>query len=262
MDGVSIFEVCALIAAVLVWMAVAWLIQQRTHNAGIVDVFWTIAVGALAVAVAALSDGWPGRRFAIGGITAIWSARLALYLLRDRVLGRPEEGRYGELRRAWGPAANARFFWFFQMQALAALLFALPTILASRNAAASLTTVEHAGLILWVIAFTGELMADHQLEAFKADPANRGRTCRAGLWRYSRHPNYFFEWLMWMSYALFAVGSPFGVFALACPLVMLYLLFRVTGIPATEAQALRSRGDDYRRYQHTTSAFFPWMPRT
>jgi steroid 5-alpha reductase family enzyme len=81
------------------------------------------------------------------------------------------------------------------------------------------------------------------------------------LWRYSRHPNYFFEWLVWVAYALFALASPFGALALICPMVMLYLLFRVTGIPATEAQAIRSKGDDYRRYQASTSVFVPWFPR-
>ena len=108
----------------------------------------------------------------------------------------------------------------------------------------------------------GETAADRQLEKFREDPSQRGRTCRAGLWRYSRHPNYFFEWLMWMAYALFAIGSPpWGWLTLGCPAVMLYLLFKVTGIPATEAQALRSRGDDYRQYQQTTNIFVPWFPK-
>jgi steroid 5-alpha reductase family enzyme len=250
-------------AAVVValFMGGAWALQRRSHNAGIVDVCWAIAVGGLAVAAAALADGWIGRRIAIGGVMAIASARLAAYLLRDRVWARPEDGRYARLRTEWGAAATVRFFWFFQLQGLAAFLFALPAFIASRNPLPSLTLVEYAALVLWVVAFAGELIADAQLEGFKANPANRGRTCRIGLWRYSRHPNYFFEWLMWVAYALFASTSPYGLLALLCPLTMLYLLFRVTGIPATEAQALRSRGDDYRQYQQTTSAFFPWMPR-
>ena len=82
-----------------------------------------------------------------------------------------------------------------------------------------------------------------------------------GLWRYSRHPNYFFEWLVWIAYAMFALASPWGWISLACPAVMLYFLLRVTGIPATEAQALKSRGDDYREYQRTTSAFVPRRPK-
>lgn len=116
-------------------------------------------------------------------------------------------------------------------------------------------------MAIWVVAFAGEVTADRQLLAFKTNPQNKGKTCQAGWWRYSRHPNYFFEWLIWVSYALFASSSPWGWLAWLCPATLLYLLFKVTGIPATEAQALRSRGEAYRRYQQTTSAFVPWFPK-
>jgi steroid 5-alpha reductase family enzyme len=129
------------------------------------------------------------------------------------------------------------------------------------NRAPGLAAIEITAIALWTVALIGEAIADAQLERFKAQPSNRGRTCRIGLWRYSRHPNYFFEWLIWVAYALFALASPYGWIAIACPLVMLYLLFRVTGIPATEAQALRTRGEDYRQYQAATSAFVPWFPK-
>jgi steroid 5-alpha reductase family enzyme len=245
------------LTAVSAVMTLLWLLQVRTRNAGVVDVGWSFAVGGLAVLFAVVSTGWSGRRMAIAVVMAIWSGRLGLYLLRDRVLRRPEDGRYADLRRQWGARANYRLFWFFQLQAVAGLFFALPAMLASLNPRPALTTLEASALVLWCVAFAGELVADRQLEMFKRHPASRGRTCQSGLWHYSRHPNYFFEWVMWVAYAVFAAASPWGFLALACPLVMLYLLFRVTGIPATEAQALRSRGDDYRRYQQTTNAFFP-----
>lgn len=242
-------------------MLIAWQIHRQLRNAGIVDVAWSSEVAMLAIFFSVFGSGWPMRRAAIGTVMAISGFRLAAYLLRDRVIGKAEDGRYVELRRGWGARAGVRFFWFFQAQALAALFFALPAIVAAVNPEARWRPVELAALALWLIAFAGETTADRQLVRFKADPANRGRTCRVGLWQYSRHPNYFFEWLMWVAYALFALGSPWGVLAIACPAVMLYLLFRVTGIPATEEQAVRTRGDDYRRYQQTTSAFVPWFPR-
>ncbi len=248
-------------AVVSIVMVALWGVQRRTRNAGIVDVGWAFSVGALAALAAVLSDGWIGRRFAVAAIMGIWSVRLGSYLLRDRVLGRPEDGRYAEMRRTWGASANRELFWFFQTQALAAVFFALPALLASAHGAAGLSVVEQGALLLWLVAFAGELTADRQLEQFKHAPSSRGRTCRVGLWRYSRHPNYFFEWLMWVAYALFALPSPFGWLALGCPLAMLYFLFRVTGIPLTEAQAVRTRGDDYRQYQRTTSAFVPWRPK-
>jgi steroid 5-alpha reductase family enzyme len=251
-----------LLAGASTAMLALWAVQRRTRNAGVVDAAWTLGIGVSAVLAAIVLDGWIGRRLAIAGVMAIWSVRLGTYLLRDRIIGRAEDGRYAELRRQWGPAADARFFWFFQAQAVAVVVFALPALLSAGNPRPTLAALELAALALWALAFLGELTADHQLEQFKADRANRGRTCRVGLWRYSRHPNYFFEWLLWVAFALFAAASPWGWVAFVCPAFMLYLLFRVTGIPATEAQALRSRGDEYRRYQQTTSAFFPWKPRS
>ena len=119
--------------------------------------------------------------------------------------------------------------------------------------------------IAWSYALGGAALfyalADAQLAAFKRDPAHRGRVCTAGLWGYSRHPNYFCEWLVWVAYFVFACGSPWGWTSVACPLCILGLLLGVTGIPMTEEQSLRSKGGAYRRYQRTTSAFVPWFPR-
>ncbi len=244
-----------------VTMGLLWLIARLIKNAGVVDVGWTYLVAGLAVVYALFGTGSGQRRALVAAMFIIWGARLGTYLLRDRVLGRPEDGRYADLRQSWGPKAESRFFWFFQAQALAAVFFAVPALLPSLNAAPRLTVVELAAAALWALALAGESAADLQLRQFKARPEHRGRTCRAGLWRYSRHPNYFFEWLIWVAYALFAISSPLGWVAIACPAVMLFLLFRVTGIPATEAQAIRSRGQDYLEYQATTSAFVPWWPR-
>jgi steroid 5-alpha reductase family enzyme len=243
-------------------MAVLWAWSVRLRNAGVVDVGWAGLVGGLALFDAVMSpDGLAGRRVAIAAMIGLWSARLTVFLLVDRVLGKPEDGRYAELRRARGARATAWFFWFFQAQAVAAVFFSLPALLATANASPVWHPLELAAMATWVAAFSGELTADRQLLAFKANPNNKGKTCQTGWWRYSRHPNYFFEWLIWVAYALFATASPWGWMAWLCPAVLLYLLFKVTGIPATEAQALRSRGDAYRRYQQTTSAFVPWFPK-
>ncbi len=242
-------------------MAGLWARQLRTRNAALVDAGWTLAVGGLSAFFAVAGDGWPARRAVIAGLVVAWSARLGLYLLRDRVLGRPEDGRYAVLRQSWGDRAPQRFFWFFQAQALAALFFALPAFIASHDPRPHLHALEILAVALWLIGFSGEALADWQLARFKRVSQNRGRTCQQGLWRYSRHPNYFFEWTMWVAYAVFTLASPWGLAAALCPLTMLYLLLRVTGIPATEAQAVRTRGDEYVRYQHTTSTFFPWVRR-
>jgi len=245
------------------FMAATWIVAVRIRNAGIVDIAWSAAFGPIALLYALAGDGWAPRRWLLAAMVILWSTRLATYLWR-RVMGHhPEEDtRYRELRRTWAPRADARFFWFFEAQGLAAVGLSLPFAIAAVNLAPDLATLEWAGVALWAIGLAGESLADAQLARFKADAANRGRVCQVGLWRYSRHPNYFFEWLIWCGYGVFALGSPWGVLALACPAVMLYLLLRVTGIPALEAAALRSRGDAYRDYQRTTSAFVPWFRRS
>ena len=247
-----------LAAGVMVWL---WRIEEAHANANLVDVGWTYLVGGLALLFAATGPGWGVRRLLIGAIMGLWSLRLGTHLLRDRLLSHAaEDGRYRHLRAEWGAQASRRFFVFFQAQALAALLFATPAFLAARDPHSGLRPLEIAALVLWVAGLLGESLADRQLAAFKQRPDTRGQVCMAGLWRYSRHPNYFFEWLMWVAYALFAWSAPGGAWALVCPAAMLWLLFKVTGIPATEAQALRSRGDAYRRYQQHTSVFIPWFP--
>jgi steroid 5-alpha reductase family enzyme len=245
---------------VAIAMTLLWRRQLRTKDAGGVDVGWAFGVAGLAVMYGGAGDGWVGRRLAIAVLLGVWGMRLGLYLL-ERNARRPEDGRYADLRRAWGDRAPRRFFWFFQAQALAAVFFATPALIVSMNPAVGLRAVEEVAIALWLVAFLGESVADRQLDTFRRSPANRGRTCDVGLWRHSRHPNYFFEWLVWVAIALFALGSPWGVIALACPATMLLLLFRVTGIPAAEAQALRTRGAEYLRYQQTTSRFVPWMTR-
>jgi steroid 5-alpha reductase family enzyme len=147
------------------------------------------------------------------------------------------------------------------MQAASVVVLAAGFLLACVNPAAELHPLEIAGAVLWLIAISGEAVADAQLAAFKRNSAHKGRVCDVGLWRYSRHPNYFFEWLIWVSFFVFALASPWGWVAILGPASILYLLLRVTGIPMTEEQSIRSRGDAYRRYQQTTSAFVPWFPK-
>jgi len=243
------------------WMAFLYAIGRKMRNAGIVDFGWSLGIPILAVLFAILLPGWGPRRWLAAVPVSLWGLRLGLYLLLTRVLGHPEEGRYVQLRQEWGEKAEIKLFFFFQFQGLLDLFFALPFLLMSANPAAAFHPLEWAGAAMWLLGWIGEVAADLQLHRFKAHPANRGKTCRAGLWRYSRHPNYFFEVLLWGGLALMATPSPFGPLSWLVPALLLFFLFRVTGIPATEAQALRTRGADYADYIRTTSPFIPWFPR-
>jgi steroid 5-alpha reductase family enzyme len=247
-------------AIVAVFMVALWAWQRTHRDGGIADVGWSASLGLLALFDAALLPGPPARRLLVATLAAIWSFRLAWHLLTDRVLGKPEDGRYQALRRQWDPHPQPMFFAFFQLQAFAAALLALPFAVAMAHPR-PLGWPDALAVIVWSGALAGEANADTQLARWRGNPANRGRTCREGLWAWSRHPNYFFEWLYWWTWVLFAWGSPLGAWVLLAPAVMLLLLFRLTGIPGTEARALETRGDDYRDYQRTTSMFVPLPPR-
>lgn len=249
----------------LVWVAaaiaqgMAWAWQQRHANAGIVDVVWSFGVGGTAVLVALTGSGAMLPRLLLAVLGGLWGLRLGLHLLH-RVRGEPEDGRYAELRKRWG---NGPLKWLamFQFQALLIVLFSLPFLAVAENPVATLNLWFIAGVVTWIGSVLGEAIADRQLAEFRGNPANRGTTCRDGLWRYSRHPNYFFEWLHWFAYVLLAIGSPVAWLAWSGPLVMYVFLRWVSGIPFTEAHALRSRGEDYARYQRSTSILFPWFPK-
>ncbi|MGB3965620.1 MAG: DUF1295 domain-containing protein [Planctomycetota bacterium] len=238
-----------------------WWRQTRTCNATSVDAAWAIAIGGLGVASAVTGDGHAVQRGLAGLLAGAWSARLSWHLVVHRVLTHAQEdGRYRAMREHQGERAQRFLFWFYQAQAVAALVFALPFWFLARHGAGSLAGLQWTGLGVVALAQVAEAIADRQLERHRGDATQRGRTCRAGLWRYSRHPNYFFEWVTWCGIALVAWPAA-GWLAAMQPAVMFVLVRFVSGVPFTELQALKSRGDDYRSYQATTNAFVPWWPR-
>lgn len=240
-------------------MAAGWAWQRARSNIGIVDAIWAAGVGASAVLYALLGDGAQVPRVVLAVLGGAWGLRLALHIAR-RTLHEAEDGRYAHMRAHWN-GNQAYIFAFFQAQALLVVLFSLPFLAVARNPVEGVNAWTVAAIALWLLAVAGESLADHQLAVFRRDMRNRGTVLRSGLWRYSRHPNYFFEWLHWFAYVLLAVGSPAWALALAGPVVMYVFLRWLSGVPWTEQQALRTRGEAYRDYQRTTPMFFPWFPR-
>jgi steroid 5-alpha reductase family enzyme len=241
---------------------VLWLVQQRTRNAGIVDVGW-----ALSFALVALLFAWRAASpitawGPLALIVAVWSLRLGGYLIARGAARSPEEGRYVHLRQRWAPHAASRFFVFFQAQAaltgILSTAFVVPFVAAPCDGG----WLRAVGAAVSVAGIAGEALADAELARWKRDPSHRGQVCDAGLWAYSRHPNYFFEWCVWVGYALYGLAFwPYGLVALGGQALILGSILKVTGIPATEAQALRSKGDAYREYQRRVSPFVPRPPR-
>ncbi len=249
-------------AAAALLLGVLYLVQRRTRDATAVDAGWAGSVAMIAVLDALLGPGDVSHRVLIGTIAALENLRVARVVLGR--LGKGEDTRYRELRERWRARGREQrtFVIFYQAQALLAATLALPFVLTVFNRHHGLEPVEWIGAGVWLVAVVFEAVADRQLARHKADPARRGSTLRSGLWRYSRHPNYFFQTLTWLAYALIAVAAPWGWLGFLSPLLILLLVVFVTGIPPAEEQALRSRGDDYRAYQRETSPFVPWFPRS
>lgn len=255
------FLLVALVGLCLAF-ALLWAVCRWVDNFGFVDAAWALSFGAVAAFYAWYGPGWFLRNFTIAALAVLWSVRLGSHLFTRLMRHHPaEDGRYVQLRKDWAGDFDWKMFGFFQLQALSVVLLSLPFLLPALNRAVNFHAFEIAGVVIWFIGLYGEAIADSQLAAFKRDPENRGRVCDRGLWRFSRHPNYFFEWLVWVGSAVFALASPHGWLALVSPAAILYLLLRVTGIPLTEEQAVRSKGEAYRRYQATTNRFVPWLPK-
>jgi steroid 5-alpha reductase family enzyme len=255
----SAFEILLVVwVAAALGMGAAYFYACARRNMGYVDVFWSLGMALAAVLVAALAGGDPFVRLLVAALGGLWGLRLFRFLWQ-RVRGEAEDGRYRAMREAIGDG-GLRWFAFFQLQALVIALFAAAFVAAASAPGGPDSAWFWIALGVWALAVGGESLADRQLHAHRRDPAQRGRTCRRGLWAWSRHPNYFFEWLHWFAYVALAASGPLWWLAWLGPLVMFAFLWRVSGIPWTEAQALRTRGEDYRRYQAEVSAFFPWPP--
>jgi steroid 5-alpha reductase family enzyme len=259
-------EALAAIAVSLsILMTIAWATQQRTGNSGWVDAIWTFAVG-LTGAGSAL---WPvageapyPRQWLVAALVAIWSLRLGLHIA-IRTAGISDDPRYAAFAREWGVNSARRMFIFLQNQAFGSIPLVFAIFVAARFPLATLRAQDYLGALILVAGIAGEALADAQLKRFREQEANRGRVCDDGLWRWSRHPNYFFEWFGWLAYPVIALSPqyPWGWATLLAPAFMYWILVYVTGIPPLEAQMLRSRGDRYREYQSRTSVFFPLPPQ-
>ncbi len=243
-------------------MSAAWFFQRRIVNAGWVDVFWTFGTGGACVAAAlwASADANLHRQLLVAALGASWALRLGLYVAL-RVAGGEEDARYARLRKDWGANFQSRMFALVIVQAPATALLTLSVFVAAHHSGA-LGLRDGLGALVLVIAIAGEALADEQMRRFKKG-APKGAVIDAGLWAWSRHPNYFFEWFGWLAYPMigFDPSSGLSYFAWLAPLLMFVILRFGTGVPALEATMLASRGDAFRRYQARVSPFFPLPPK-
>lgn len=266
----TVFEFLAALIAMSVAlsaiMMVAWLIQQRSGNSGWVDTIWTFGIGLTGAAGAIVSTGgeWQARQILVASFAAIWALRLGVHIA-SRSAKVANDPRYAEKIKAWGSDAPRQMFWFLQIQALVGIPLVMSMFVAAHRPGSGLNLRDAVAILAMAIAVYGEGLADWQLNRFKSNPANKGGINDIGLWKWSRHPNYFFEALGWLAYPLIAIDLTgqyaWGFLALAGPACMYWLLVYVSGIPPLEEHMLRSRGEAFRAYQRRTNAFFPAPPR-
>lgn len=255
----------SLVVMVYVAMTVAmiglWALYLFVRNASIADVGFCVGLIAAVLLYALQASGEAERKLLIALMVCVYAGRLGFFILFNRVIGKAEDARYRRLRQQWGVSERLKMFGYFQLQAVAVAAFSLPFLVVIQNPRPPFGIWELGGFLLWIVAVSGEATADWQLARFRGKSWNHDRVCREGLWYYSRHPNYFFEWLHWWAYVVMATGAPGWPLTLIGPVAMGWALLRVTGIPLAEQQALTTKGEDYREYQRTTNAFVPWFPK-
>lgn len=249
------------LAAAAALMTTGWLVSLAIRNVTVVDSLWGLGFVLIAWISFGLAEGYPGRRWLVAVLTTLWGLRLCAYLTW-RNWGKGEDPRYGSWRRAGGDrfwiVSLIKVFW---LQAL--FLWVISMVVQVPQASshpAHLTAWDAAGALLWAVGFFIEAAADAQLAAFKADPGNKGRVMDRGLWRYSRHPNYFGESLIWWGLFLIALSVPCGVWTVISPTIITLVLLKMTGVALTERTIVETR-PAYRDYQRRTSAFIPWFPK-
>jgi steroid 5-alpha reductase family enzyme len=238
-----------------------WVLSLCVRDASIVDPFW--GIGFALVAASGFVWGHAStapRSLLVSAMVGLWGLRLAGYLLW-RNLGHGEDPRYAAMRRHWG----ARFWWvsFFTVFALqgAILWFvSLPVQVVQAAAGGPIGVLDGVGVAVWCVGLVFESVGDFQLARFKADPRNAGAVMDRGLWRYTRHPNYFGDFCIWWGVFLVALSAPRGLYTIASPALMSFLLLRVSGVPMLE-RGMHTRRPGYADYVRRTSAFFPRPPR-
>lgn len=255
--GLLLVSAIAVVAA----MTAVWLVSIAVRNVSIVDVAWGPAIWLVSAIALAIGPGVFERRLLVFALLGVWAIRLAVHIGR-RNHGRGEDRRYVAWRERYGPG----YWWIslfqvFWLQAALLLLVSLPVAAAGAGETpATLGLLDGLGAGVWAIGFAFEAVGDAQLERFTADPANRGRVMDRGLWRYTRHPNYFGDAVVWWGIGLIGLATPWGWWALVGPVVMTFLLVRVSGVAMLE-RTISDRRPGYAEYVRRTSAFVPLPPR-
>lgn len=227
----------------------------------LMDIVWSLGLGAGTIFVFLEVNVQSFSSWAALGLMLLWSTRMGMHLFLNRILSNKEDSRYQRLMDYSGTSWKWVFLLFFLLQVFFIFIFLFPIKAAIESNQASFSVFQFVGLMIGCLALAGETLSDIQLNRFCSNPENKHKVCKKGFWRYSRHPNYFFEWLFWFSFVGLAGGDEHIYISLIGPLVMFVFLRYITGVPFAELSSLDSRGDAYKSYQKETNVFFPWFPK-
>jgi steroid 5-alpha reductase family enzyme/tryptophan-rich sensory protein len=260
MLAMNLLELLAMNLALTVGlMLLLWLVSLALRDVSIVDVFWGMGFIVIAAVTFAFNGQRTDRGILLLFLIAAWGLRLSIYLGR-RKFGAPEDHRYQAMRDSIGPRFwIVSLFLVFGLQAIIMNVVALP-ILTGQLDTSSLTWLNVAGCLVWLVGFLFETVGDWQLARFKSDPGSKGKVLDGGLWRYTRHPNYFGDFMVWWGIYFVSLGDGATWWTVVSPLLMSLLLMRVSGVTLLE-RTLRERRAGYSEYVARTSTFFPWPPR-
>lgn len=252
------------IIALTIWtlMTILWIISLLMKNTGIVDIFWGMGFVIVNWVAFLLTPGETlPRHWLLNALVTIWGLRLFLHIfLRNK--GKPEDFRYANFRKKYGK----KFWWFsyfqtFILQGVLMLLISTPLIITQFSSSPSnLGLLEFLGLAVWVVGFFFEAVGDYQLTRFIHNPQNKGKLLSSGVWKYTRHPNYFGDSAQWWGYFLIACAVPFGILTIFSPIIMTFFLIKVSGVAMLE-RSMAERKPGYKEYMRTTNAFIPWFPK-
>ena len=234
-------------------MSIVWLIYRKLKNPSVVDVSWSIGI-MMAGLIYLYSHSLTPRIALISGLLILWSLRLASYLWFTRIRKGHIDKRYTQLSKDWKVYKSLGFFLNFQLQACLIFIISCVFFFISKTEVAALSLWDAVASLIVLLGILGESIADLQLQRFKAK--NKGQVCNIGLWRYSRHPNYFFDWITWCGFALFSLSAPYGWIGLISPICLYIIFTQITG-PITEKGSIESRGQAFIDYQKKTPLFFP-----
>lgn len=240
-------------------VTILWIISILRRDVSIVDIFWGLGFVLVAWMSFCVAGSGTIRSVVLVSLVSVWGLRLSAHLAK-RNHGKPEDYRYAEMRARHGrffPLVS--FFTVFALQGCIMWIVSLPIQVGVRGQS-SAPFAMLIGIALWGIGFAFESVGDHQLARFKADPANRGQVMDRGLWRYTRHPNYFGDFMVWWGFYVLSIDSNSWWWTIFGPLLMSLLLIRVSGVRLLES-SLSKRVSGYEAYVRNTSSFFPWMPR-